>query len=193
MPRKKKYPSLGHSRIAPPEIAPYGDAGGESTGKGKLVCNGTPESTIQVCMRRKKTGPAMSSAVAVCAHLSPTMAQADREHFVVLHLNARHQIMAQERVSTGSATGVEVHPREVFKAAIANNSIALIVAHNHPSGEGTPSRQDLDLTERLKKAGEMLGIPILDHVIIGSRDEDGKGACISLAERGYLGGYKKDE
>lgn len=188
-PMARKKSPLGHSHMAPVEMAPYGDAE-EPKDKGKLVCNGTPESTIQVCMRRKKAGPAMNDHHAVCHHLSPTMGQADREHFVVLHLNARHQIMAQERVSTGSATGVEVHPREIFKAAIANNSVALIVAHNHPSGEGTPSRADLDLTERMKKAGEMLGIPILDHVIIGSKDESGMGACTSLAEKGYLGaGY----
>lgn len=91
---------------------------------------------------------------------------ADREHFVCLHLNSRNQINAAETVSIGSLNATLVHPREVFKAAILNNAASVILAHNHPSNDSTPSRDDIDLTRRMVQAGELIGIEVLDHIIV---------------------------
>ena len=91
----------------------------------------------------------------------------DREQFVCLHLDARNQVNALEVVSTGSLNASLVHPREIFKAAILNNAASVILAHNHPSDDSTPSREDIELTRRMVSAGEIMGIEILDHIIAG--------------------------
>ena len=91
----------------------------------------------------------------------------DREHFGVLVLNTKHQVLAHERVSVGTLNSSSVHPREVFKNAVRRNAAALVLVHNHPSGDPTPSRQDIELTRRLVEAGQIMGIEILDHIIVG--------------------------
>lgn len=91
---------------------------------------------------------------------------ADRESFYAIHLDVRNHVIGVEEVSKGTLSGVEVHPRELFKGAILNNASKMIIAHNHPSGIADASREDIALTERIGKAGEMLGIPLLDHVIV---------------------------
>lgn len=98
------------------------------------------------------------------------MARLDREHFVVLHLDGKNRILAKETVSIGSLNQAIVHPREVFKAAVHNGSTSIICVHNHPTGDPLPSGEDKSITNRLYSAGEILGIKILDHIIIG---EDG--------------------
>lgn len=95
----------------------------------------------------------------------------DREHFAALYLNARNQVTHAHVLSVGTATGSLVHPREVFKAAMLANAVAIIVAHNHPSGDVSPSPEDLQVAERLKKAGELVGIRILDALIVGPSDQ----------------------
>ena len=105
----------------------------------------------------------------------------EQEAFVVLLLNAKHDVIGRPEVSAvGTVTSVTVHPRDVFRAAVRRNAAAVIVAHCHPSGDVAPSADDLLLTRRLREAGELLGIPLLDHVIVG-RD-----ALRSLAEAGQL-------
>jgi len=104
----------------------------------------------------------------------------DREHFFVVLLNARNQPLGVERISIGHLTASLVHPREVFKAAIQKSAAAVILAHNHPSGDPTPSQEDVFLTRRLREGGELLGIEILDHVVFG----DNK--YVSLKERGLF-------
>lgn len=90
----------------------------------------------------------------------------DREHFIVLLLNTKHRMIASETVSVGILNGSLIHPREVFKAAIAASAAAIIICHNHPSGDPTPSLEDWTVTKRLREAGDLLGIPLLDHVIV---------------------------
>ena len=90
----------------------------------------------------------------------------DREHFVCLHLNARNQINAMDTISIGSLNATLVHPREVFKGAILSNAASVILAHNHPSNDTTPSREDIELTRRMVQAGDIMGIEILDHMIV---------------------------
>ena len=93
----------------------------------------------------------------------------EQEHFVVLLLNARHEALAQETVSVGSLNASIVHPREVFKPAILASAASILLVHNHPSGDPEPSEEDLGITKRLVKCGELLGIGVLDHVIVASR------------------------
>jgi DNA repair protein RadC len=97
--------------------------------------------------------------------------RSDREQFVALYLNARNRVIAHHIVSVGTANTCLVHPREVFKPAILKNACGLIIAHNHPSGGSEPSEADLELTKRLKDAGTLLGIELLDHVIITPQGE----------------------
>lgn len=93
-----------------------------------------------------------------------------KEHFVVLYLNARNQLIHKETVSIGTLNANIVHPREVFQPAIAHSAASIVLVHNHPSGDTSPSTDDIQLTERMIKAGELMGIDVLDHVIVGQRD-----------------------
>lgn len=94
------------------------------------------------------------------------LATSDREMFICLHLNVRHHVISWEVVSMGTLTAAIVHPREVFKAAILSNAAAVIVAHNHPSGDTSPSNEDFAISDRLRRAGEILGIELIDHLVI---------------------------
>ncbi len=91
-----------------------------------------------------------------------------KEHFLALHLDTKHQLLCIDHISTGSLSATVVHPREVFKSVLLSSAAALIIVHNHPSGDPTPSQEDREITIRLKRAGELLGIKLLDHVIIGT-------------------------
>jgi len=95
----------------------------------------------------------------------------DREMFVVMCLDTKNNINSLNVVSTGTLNSAMVHPREVFKTAILSNANSIILAHNHPSGDPTPSREDVTVTQRLVEAGKLLGIEVLDHVIIGDGDK----------------------
>jgi DNA repair protein RadC len=92
-----------------------------------------------------------------------------REHFIVLLLNARHEVTGRETVSVGSLNASIVHPREVFRPAVLASAAAVLLIHNHPSGDPEPSEEDLAITKRLVQAGEILGVSVLDHVILASR------------------------
>jgi DNA repair protein RadC len=89
------------------------------------------------------------------------------EVFVIVCLSTKCEVIAYHRVSRGTLDSAPVHPREVFKAALLANAASLILAHNHPSGDPTPSRDDVALTRRLADAGRLLGIPVSDHLVIG--------------------------
>lgn len=103
----------------------------------------------------------------------------NKEYFKVIMLNVKNKVIAIETISIGSLNSSIVHPREVFKAAIERASSSIILVHNHPSGDPTPSREDIEITKRLSESGNILGIKVLDHIIIG----DGK--SISFKEKGY--------
>ena len=108
-----------------------------------------------------------SSEEVAKSKLAQDLLKSDREKFICIHLNVKNQLISFEVVSTGSLTSSIVHPREVFKAAILANAAALVFIHNHPSGDPKPSLDDIEITKRLEKAGNLLGIEVLDHVIIG--------------------------
>jgi DNA repair protein RadC len=106
----------------------------------------------------------------------------DKEHFWVVLLNTRHHYLMHTEVSVGNQTASLVHPREVFGAAVREGAHSLLLAHNHPSGDPTPSAEDRELTTRLKECGQLLGIEVLDHVIVGN----GTGRWGSFRDRGEL-------
>jgi DNA repair protein RadC len=94
--------------------------------------------------------------------------QETKEYFIALHLDGKNRIVCFDIVSVGSLNQSIVHPRELFKTALLSSAAALILVHNHPTGDPLPSTQDIQITKRLKEAGEIIGISILDHIICGS-------------------------
>ena len=92
----------------------------------------------------------------------------DREEFRILHLNTKHYVLEVETISVGSLNSSIVHPREVFKNAIKRSTAAIILVHNHPSGDTSPSREDIEVTKRLVEVGKIIGIDVLDHLIVGN-------------------------
>lgn len=92
---------------------------------------------------------------------------ADREMMILICLDRKGQPTTMQTISIGTLHSSLVHPREVFKTAILSNSASIILAHNHPSGDPTPSKEDIDVTKRIKESGQILGIELLDHIIIG--------------------------
>ena len=115
------------------------------------------------------------------ALVAPQLRGLDREHFWALVLNTRNQLLRTVEVSVGSLNASIVHPRELFKEAVRVSAASVVVVHNHPSGDPTPSGADIQLTRRLVKAGDVLGIELLDHVVIG----DG-GGFASIREMGAM-------
>lgn len=108
------------------------------------------------------------------------MSYLDREHFRVINLNTKNQVMFIDTVSVGTLNASVVHPREVFKLPIKRSAASLILVHNHPSGNTEPSREDLNITKRLREAGSILGIEIIDHLIVGQNN------YLSMKEKGYI-------
>jgi len=104
----------------------------------------------------------------------------ERERFYALLLTTKNALIGLEEVSVGSLNSSIVHPREVFRQAIRHSAAAIIVAHNHPSGDPTPSREDVEVTRRLAEAGRIVGIEVLDHIIFGN------GVILSLKEKGLM-------
>lgn len=112
--------------------------------------------------------------------LAPELGHLTREHFVCLFLNTKNRLISKEVISIGSLNATIVHPREVFRAAMKRNSASIICAHNHPSGDPAPSPEDIEITRRLVKVGELTGIDVVDHIVIADH------RYISLREKGFM-------
>jgi DNA repair protein RadC len=123
-------------------------------------------------------GTLVRDAAAVHGHFRGRLPQLEREVFYGLLLDGKNRVQGEVLVSEGSLTAALVHPREVFSAAIRAAAAAVILVHNHPSGDPTPSAEDRAITERLRQVGELVGIRVLDHVVIG------RGGYTSMAEQG---------
>lgn len=108
------------------------------------------------------------------------------ENFQVVVLNTRRKLIRVDNISQGTLDTILVHPREVFKAAIAANAAAIVLVHNHPSGDPTPSEADIKVTRDLIRAGQLLKIDVLDHVILGKATQDRPRDYVSLRELGYF-------
>lgn len=127
-------------------------------------------------------GQALKGPGDVARLLGETMRRLQREHFKVLLVNTKNQVLATETISIGTLDQTTVHPREVFRSAISRGAAAVILAHNHPSGDPTPSPDDLAVTRRLIEGGRLMGIPVLDHVIIG----DGRHTSVRELHPGWF-------
>lgn len=128
----------------------------------------------------RETGVAFTSTQAARDWLKLKMAGLEREEFMVLYLNQQNQLIAHETLFTGSISSTEVHPREVVKRALYFNAAAVILAHNHPSGDITPSQADKAITQRLVQALQLVDIRVPDHLIVGGTQ------ILSFAEHGLL-------
>lgn len=125
-------------------------------------------------------GTRVESSEGLFHHYYPRLRDLRHELFLIVLLDAKHAIIRDQTVSKGSLTLSIVHPREVFNLAVKESAAAVIFVHNHPSGDPQPSPEDRVLTTRLVQAGEVLGIPVLDHLIVGD------GRYVSFADRGWL-------
>ena len=125
--------------------------------------------------------PLVTSPEAAAAVLVPLLAQRDREACIALLLDTRHRLLEEVVVSVGSIDHTFMSPREVFRDALLGNAAAIVLGHNHPSGDATPSRDDERVTRRLAEAAEVIGIDLLDHLVVGD------GRWVSLARQGALG------
>lgn len=112
--------------------------------------------------------------------LMPEMTQLLQEHFTVLFLNVKNEIMSQQTIFIGSLNASIVHPREIFREAVKKSAASIICAHNHPSGNPTPSPEDIEVTKRIAEAGLIIGIDLLDHIIIGDH------RYISMKGKGFF-------
>lgn len=112
--------------------------------------------------------------------LEPELRFKKQEHFVVILLDAKNQVIFKKTVFIGSLNACLVHPREIFRLALLKSAAAIIVAHNHPSGDPTPSGEDVRVTDRLTEVGKQIGIDVLDHLIIGD------GRYYSFKEQGRI-------
>ncbi len=126
-------------------------------------------------------GVPITSSSVVHAHFGPLLADERRELFYALLLDTKNRLVAKVRISEGSLGASLVHPREAFRPAVRDAAAAVIFLHNHPSGDPAPSADDRRITERLRRSGELLGIPVLDHVVVGWRE------YYSFADSGWGG------
>jgi DNA repair protein RadC len=131
-------------------------------------------------------GTKITSSRDLFTHYHPALRDLRHEIFKVVLLDAKHAIMRDATVSEGSLTLSIVHPREVFTLAVKESAAAVIFLHNHPSGDPTPSQEDRVLTARLVSAGEVLGIRVLDHLVVGD------GRYVSFADQGWLTNHGAD-
>jgi DNA repair protein RadC len=126
-----------------------------------------------------KRGRRLSCSADVASHFRARLALAPVEEFWSLAVDVRHRVIEERMLARGTLTGVEVHPRDVFRPLIACGAAAVILAHNHPSGSPDPSPQDVELTRKLRAVGELVGIAVLDHVIVAAEGH------VSLANLGW--------
>ncbi len=127
-----------------------------------------------------RPGDRFTSSAEVFRHYHEKLRDHKREIFLALLLDGKNRVIREVQVSEGSLTASIVHPREVFAPVVRESAAAVLFVHNHPSGDPTPSREDLEITARLREAGELMGVRVLDHIIIGSGD------YVSFADRGLM-------
>lgn len=132
------------------------------------------------CQKPVENGQVLLNSKQVYQHFQSILRDEKKEKFYLLHLNSKNQLLKQELISIGSLNASIVHPREVFSSAIKESSNAILLIHNHPSGDPTPSDEDIRTTRRLIKVGVLVGIKVIDHIIIGD------GCYVSLAEQNIV-------
>jgi DNA repair protein RadC len=130
--------------------------------------------------------PLLDNPESIAALLREDCRLYDVEHFHAILLNTRRKLIRVDKISQGTLDSVLIHPREVFKGAISANASALVIVHNHPSGDPTPSEADIKVTRDLIRAGQLLKIELLDHIILGKSTAERTRDYVSLREMGYF-------
>ena len=138
------------------------------------------ELSKRIHLAKRSTHEVFATPDAIAGHYMETMRHLDREQLIAVYLNGGCEMISDEIISIGNANHTLISAREIFMRALNTRAVYIMLVHNHPSGNATPSRDDILITGELKKAGEFLNIPLLDHVIIGDRE------YVSLKESGYL-------
>lgn len=159
------YPDLRSlASRSPGELARLEGIGSATAARLSAAC----ELARRLQRERKARRPVFSTPGAVWRHLALELRDRERERFLVLCLNTRNELVREVVVSVGSLNASIVHPREVFKPALACSAAAIVIAHNHPSGDPSPSREDREVTRTIAEAGRVLDLPLHDHVIVGA-------------------------
>jgi DNA repair protein RadC len=140
----------------------------------------------RMAMEISRESPTLDTPERIAELLREENRPLEVENFQVVLLNTRRKLIRVERISQGTLDTILVHPREVFKFAIAANAAAVVLAHNHPSGDPTPSEADIKVTRDLIRAGQLLKIEVLDHVILGRPTQERPKDFVSLRELGYF-------
>lgn len=140
----------------------------------------------QRAAREARSQTRLDSARAVYDYLVDKVRFIEQEHMYAISLNNRREIIRMSEVSIGTLTRLVTHPRDIFRDAVRHSACSIILVHNHPSGNPNPSKADIHLTETVFQAGEVLCIPLLDHVIIGAPGRDGEPAYYSFAESHHI-------
>ncbi|MCG3826655.1 RadC family protein [Photobacterium damselae] len=145
----------------------------------RLSDNQILEKAAEIIAQRYLRGEALVSSQATKDYLQYKLAHNDREVFAVLLLDNQHQIIKYHELFFGTIDAATIYPREVVKLALDHNAAAVIFAHNHPSGDPTPSNADQRMTQKLKEALALIDVRVLDHVVVGK-------SCVSFSERGLV-------
>lgn len=150
----------------------------------------------RIAAKRLSVGDPIRSPDDVHRHFYERLRDAERECFITLLLDGRQRVLREVLVSQGTLTASLVHPREVFRAAVQDAAAAVILVHNHPSGDPAPSREDHEVTQRLARAGEIMGIRVLDHVIVAEQgyhsfQDAGDLSAVDTLEKGMTGGRRR--
>lgn len=156
------------------------DAGWTDVQVGRLVAMARVAQTWHT--EPLKRGTSFRSAADIFRGMGPRMRDLRHEEFRVVTLDGKHRVIADRLISQGTLTSSPVHPREVFRPVIGDAAAAVVLVHNHPSGDPSPSGDDLEITRRLCEVGQLLGVRVVDHVVIGD------GQYVSMAERGIMPG-----
>ena len=144
----------------------------------QILCISELTKRISRCNHNKRDS--FHSPRIIASFFMEEMRTRDREQMIIILLDAKSRLLEYSPISTGTVNASLVQPREIFMYALKHNAVNIIMLHNHPSGDPSPSKQDLLVTKRVKEAGALVGIPLLDHIIIGDNQ------YISLNERGYV-------
>jgi DNA repair protein RadC len=178
-----KYQTLDNlSRAMVPELCEV-----KGVGKDKAVTLVAAFSLARLMVRElRHEAPTLDTPERIADLLREESRAYTVEHFQIVLLNTRRKLIKIEKISQGTLDTILVHPREVFKPAIAVNAAAVVLAHNHPSGDPMPSEADIKVTRDLIRAGQLLKIEVLDHVILGRNSQERQKDYVSLRELGYF-------
>jgi DNA repair protein RadC len=153
----------------------------KGTGPAKAAClRAALEIANRVKARRLEKSERYTSPQQVFEHYHFTYRDRRKEYFLALLLDGKNRVLREVQISEGSLNQSIVHPREVFSPAVRESAAAIILVHNHPTGDPTPSREDIDITRRLREAGDLMGVKVLDHIIIGD------GTFLSFVSQGMM-------